>query len=218
MPNNTKFLRFARALGARSVFLGAAMLGLVGCSILPKPVEDPTRYYLLAADAGAGDAPSNSGRSLHLAIRVVELPGYLRNNRTMVIRRGANEIAYQDYARWAEPLDTAVQRIVRDRLLASADVATAEVAPLSPSIERDYDITVRVLRCEGYVNEAGKKSAQFVAVYEIADRRNEGKIVVRKQYSAPERDWDGANFGVLAQYLSDSVMALGEQILADIPK
>lgn len=221
MESNTSFRPYRRAIRRRlaALLLAPALLGLAGCSVLPEAQPDPTRYYLLAAEMGAGAAAAspNESRTLDLALRVVELPGYLRNNRTLVVRRGVNEILYQDYARWAEPLDLAVQRIVRDRLLMNEAVSSAQVAPFSSEIERDFDISVRVLRCEGGVDGQGRHTAQFSASYEIADTREGGKIVAREVFNAEPTAWNGTDYGVLAERLSEAVAALGNEIVGKIP-
>jgi len=210
----------------RKNILGAGLaaacfaFGLSGCSILPKPTEDPTRYYVLGSAPVSDLVVSAPKGSLHLGIRAVDLPIYLRNNRTLVIRNGANEIRYQDYARWAEPLDQAVQRAIRDRLQASDAVASAEVAPFSTEVHRDFDVIVHVLQCEGGVDPQGRNTAQFSAVYEILDLREGGghPSVVRKSFSAPPAQWDGKDFGVLTAKLSEAVSALGSDIAANLPK
>ena len=216
-------LKAAGLAGALRCALSAGFvlvaLGVAGCSVIPEPQADPTRYYLLASDTpddAAAPGPGES-RRLNLALRVVELPGYLRNNRTMVLRRGANEILYQDYARWAEPIDIAVQRIVRDRLLASAEVSTAQVAPFSTEVKRDFDINVRVVRCEGAIDANGKHTARFVANYEVSDPQEGGRVLVREQFSGEPKSWDGNNHGALAQQLSDLVSALGDEIVRKLP-
>lgn len=202
--------RFATALLA---------LAFAGCSILPEPVEDPTRYYVL----GAGPTVTESGTTtpkgnLRLGLRSVELPLYLRNNRTIVVRTGSNEIRYQDFARWAEPLDLAVQRALRDRLLANEAVAGAEVPPFSTEVTRDFDLTVRVLQCEGGVDARGHQGVQFSAAYEILDQHNGGRVVLRKTFSAPTADWDGTHFAALAAQLSTAVAALADDIAANLPR
>lgn len=207
------------ARGLPVVVLLAAAVLMGGCSVLPEPKEDPTRYYLLTADPAppAPPAPAEE-RTLNIGIRVVELPGYLRNNRTLVVRNGVNEVKYQDYARWAEPLDVAVQRIVRDRLLGNSTVATAETAPFTPEVRRDLDVAVRVFRCEGGVDGAGRKSAQFSATYEISQPGKEGRMVVRKNFEAPATDWNGTDYSQLAAQLAQAAAALGDEIAAALPK
>jgi uncharacterized lipoprotein YmbA len=214
---------FSSALRDKREGLGCLMglgfaLFLAGCSILPTAVEDPTRYYLLGSAPGAEPPAVSPKGALHLGIRAVDLPIYLRNTRAMVVRTGANEIRYQDIARWAEPLDQAVQHAVRERLQASEAVAGAEVAPFSTEVHRDFNVIVRVLQCEGSIQGQGRKVALFSATYEILDERNGGGPAIRKTFSAPPSDWDGKDFGALAARLSEDATALGNDISASLPK
>ncbi len=204
-----------RAIGSAALMMCG--LAWAGCSIIPQAAEDPTRYYLLTEPAAQTATNAPRGH-LHIGVRAVELPGYLASNRTIVIRRGANEIRYQDYARWAEPLDTALQHIVRDRILANEAVATAEISPFRLDGVRDYDVTVRVERCEGGVNGDGHYSAQFAAIFEITDPRKDNAVVTRKQFEAKPARWDGSNYGALAEDLSTEASALGDEIAATLPK
>lgn len=204
----------------RGSCLAASLLALFvsGCSILPKAVEDPTRYYLLGSAPNLDPATVTPKGNLNVGIRSVDLPIYLRNTRTLVVRSGTNEIRYQDFARWAEPLDLAVQRAVRDRLQNSDTVARAEVAPFLPEVHRDFDVIVRVVQCEGAVDPQGRSVAEFSATYEILDERASGRAVTRRTFVAPSGGWDGKDFGVLAARLSEGVAALGNDIAANLPK
>lgn len=195
-----------------------ASLSVTGCSVLPQPVEDPTRYYLLSsATASTTQTPTASQQNgVRVGVRSVELAPYLRGTRTIVVRNGANEIRYQDYARWAEPLDLAVQRAIRERLESSENVSAAEVAPFAPEARRDYDVSVRLLQCEGGAGGNGKSGVQFSASYEIADVRNQGQIVARKTFIAPQTDWNGSDFAALAAKLGDDAQALGNDIAATL--
>lgn len=195
------------------------LLGLAGCHLLPDPVSDPTRYYLLSGAASSSNATTGVPKgTLHVGVRAVELPLYLRNNRTMVVRSGKNEVHYQDYARWAEPLEQAVQRTVRDRLTASDRVASADASPFSPEVKRDYDVIIRVLQCEGDQGSGGRGTAQFSATYEIVDEHNAGNVVVRRTFVSQPVSWDGNDYGTLAAHLGDAVAALGDDVAANLPK
>lgn len=211
-PTSTFFPRAGAIVGAVLVlFLGA-------CSILPEPVADPTRYYVLGTSAPAEPPTGLPKGTLHIGLRAVELPLYLRNNRTLVVRSGTNEVRYQDIARWAEPLDLSIQRALRDRLLGNDAVAGAEIAPFSTDVQRDFDLNVRVQQCEGGVDAQGRKTVLFSASYEVLDQRNGGRVVVRKVFTAPAVEWDGANFGALAAHISDAVAALANDITSSLPR
>lgn len=203
----------------RGLMLAAlAAVLLAGCSVLPQPTADPTRYYLLQGAGTATEAPLAAAGSLHLGVRSVQLPAYLAGGRAMVVRNGVNEVRFQDYARWAEPLDLAVQRAVRDRLLASGLAASAETPPFSPDIRRDLDILVRVVRCEGVVDAQGRGTAQFEATYDVVDLKEGGRTVVRREFKAPATDWNGSDYGQLASRLGEAAAAFGNDIAANLPK
>src|SRR6187431_743162 len=126
--------------------LGAALLG--GCSILPESGSDPARFYLLDAPTGAAaprpDAPS-------VQIRSIELASYLRG-RPIIVRRGDNEIEFRDFARWGEPLEHGVARVIREELFARGAAGAVQVpGGRRDSGQADYAVTVKILACEGRV-------------------------------------------------------------------
>jgi uncharacterized lipoprotein YmbA len=210
-----------RALGrfAAAAFLLAA---LAGCSIIPEPTPDPTRYYLLgeaaptqATTMAATNSPAEG--ALHVGLRGVDLPAYLRSGRSIVVRKTSNEVRYEEYARWAEPLDAAVLRAVREKLLATDRIATADTPPFVGETKRDLDISIRVLRCEGTLSENGKGGVQFVATYDVYNPSKGGALVLRRTFVGPPAAWNGSNFGELVQRLSDAVSALGADIAENLP-
>ncbi len=190
---------------------------LAGCSVIPQPTADPTRYYLLSSPADAAPAAAPHG-TLHIGIRAVEVPSYLRNTRSMVVRRSSNEIRYEDFARWAEPIEAGIQRTLRERLLADDRVATAEVPPFIGGPKRDYDVAVRIQECEGVQTGSGQGEARLVASYEILDVNKGGEVVLRRVFVAPESKWDGTDFGQLAGLLGAEATALGNDIAQNLPK
>ncbi len=220
MKNTTPFGSVAHGARKCRAWLACILIGVffAGCSILPKAVEDSTRYYLLTSRPGADPTAATAEGNLRVGLRTVDLPVYLRNTRTLVVRTGAHEIRYQDLARWAEPLDLAVQQAVRRRLQASEAVAGAEMPPFSTEVPRDFDVIIRVLQCEGGSDARGQKTAEFSATYEILDLRNPERPAIRKTFSGRGREWDGQDFAILAARLSDEVAALADDIAANLPK
>lgn len=203
----------------RAALACACLLAVSGCSILPKPVEDPTRYYVLSGPGdGATDPGQPRGRMI-VGIRNVDLPSYLRNSKSMVVRYGENELRYEDFARWAEALETGVNRVVRDRLAATPEVRAVVGAPFLGGEERDYELRIRLLRCEGIRDVAtGEAAAVLSAVYEILDPAKDGEVVSRKAFSVRPGPWDGQDFGQLSALLSSAVAALADDIAANLPQ
>jgi uncharacterized lipoprotein YmbA len=190
-------------------------LGLAGCGgLIPAPQADPTHYYILTGPApAASDAPA-AGR-LRLGLRSVELAAYLKSP-DIIVRQGTNELLLQDYARWGESLDAGIGRLLRERLRAAPAVARVYPQPFPLDADRDYDVAVTILRCEGGLAD-GRRAAQFAATIEIATVGPDARVVARRTFVAPAAAWDGRDFAQLAALLSADVDALGREVVAALP-
>ncbi|CAM3015364.1 PqiC family protein [Rariglobus hedericola] len=213
--NFTSRLRRISAVRLLScVVLSSVVLSLAGCSLVPAPASDPTRYYVLTGTPSEVERPAKTGE-LVLGLKRIEIAPYL-NGKDMVVREGGNEIAYQSFARWAEPLTTSIGRTVAGRLARADKVSRVYAQPFSFEVERDYDVSIRVFRCEGE-RQDGKSFASFSALVEVTEAKPAGAIILRKVFTAPETEWDGKNFSALASALSESVAALTAEVVAALP-
>jgi uncharacterized lipoprotein YmbA len=202
MKSSLIFRSFAVALLA--VFLG-------GCSIVPQARVDPTRTYVLGAPKDAAVLPGQgAGAGAWISLRAPTLAGYLQGVKTMLVRHGENELVPQVYARWAEPLDSGIARLLRDGLIASGAASGVDHRP-GMGRDADYDLSVWISACEGVRNPDGTHGVKFSGDYEIRPHANPEKLV-RRAFAAPSAAWDGRDFGRLAALLSASV----EQLAADI--
>lgn len=195
---------------------------MAGCSsIFPPAQPDTTRYFVLTSEkipvapgSEKSATPHNGGVKWQLGLRPVELPAYLRATKSLVVRSAANEIRYLDDARWAEPLEAGVNRVVAERLLAAPSVSGVTAHPMRGDLRRDCDITVRLIRCEGVTG--AKKSVHFTAAYDLVATDGGGRLLLRKTFEAEVTSWDGQDAGALARQLSDAVTALADRIAADL--
>lgn len=206
------------SIGMLLTALTLMVLAGAGCSILPEAAADPTRYYVLddLGSAGASVAPATAAAG-RVAIRSIELPAYLRNSRSMVVRAGDNEVRYEDFSRWAEPLDAGIQRVLKERLVAVLGADSVISFPLSAGEIRQWDLRVRVARCEGSAPRAGSPGALFVASYQIVSAAD-GATVRQGELSVTDVAWDGRDFGELAQQLSRAVARFADEIAGSMPK
>lgn len=198
------------------VVLAAVSLAWGGCSLLPEPKPDPTRYYVLTGSGGAAARAEKKPGALILGLKRVEIVPYL-NGKDMVVRDRGNEIVYQSFSRWAEPLDASIGRTLVGRLSGSEKVARVYTQGFPFDVERDYDVAVRVLRCEGERKPGGRYAASFAAVLEVTESRSGGSVVLRKVFAAPETAWNGKDYGELASGLSEAVGALAAEVIAALP-
>jgi uncharacterized lipoprotein YmbA len=197
----------------RSLPLLALGLLLAGCGgLFPPPQADPTRYFVLT---GPPPGPAAAGGRLRLGLRTVELAAYLKSP-DMIVREGTNELALQDYARWGEPLEAGIARLLRERLLDAGGVGRVDLQPFPLDSARDYDVSISVLRCEGGSGPGTRRSARFLATFEIT-KPGDGSLVARRTFAAPDAAWNGTDFAELAALLSADVGTLGQEIVEALP-
>lgn len=195
--------------------LAIAGLGLAGCSVLPAPPADPTRYFVLTGPSLNDDGVRNFGGALRVGLKAVDIAPYLRKP-TIAVRRGTHEVIYDDYIRWAEPLESGVARIVQARLLAAPGIGRVYLAPLSFDQQRDYDVSLSIIRCEGVTG--GSAVARFAAAVEVTTGGDDPQVLLRKVFHAPDAEWDGQDYAALARALSTGVAAMCEEIVAALPE
>lgn len=199
--------------------VAVAALGLLfaGCNLIPAPTVDSTRYYVLTDPAlGEAGAQPTTG-TLRLGLKNVELAAYLKKG-SLVVRTGANEVTFPNDARWAEPLEQEILHGLRARLLATPAVGRVFAQPFPFDEARDYDVSVRVLRCDGVeAIGGGKASVQFAATVEITRSGTAGEVVARRLFFAPEAAWDGKDYALLVARLSAAVAAFSQEVVATLP-
>ena len=93
--------------------LGA--LALTGCFGLMKPVRTTTRYFVLNPIAAPGPRVEQPQVVAGIGIGRIKLPAYLFET-AIAVRKGTNEVAYLENARWTERLDIGVQRVLAANL------------------------------------------------------------------------------------------------------
>jgi len=189
-------------------------LSVAGCSVVPEASADLTRYYVLTNPQGVGQSTAKISDGLKLGLKRVEVSRYLDKG-SLVVLRGTNELFYNDYARWAEPISEGVGRIVRARLLNEPKVARVFVDAFPFDQSRDYDISINVTHCEGAINGVVAQ-VRFAAVVEITTTGDNAKVVSRTEFTAPLQSWDGSNYSQLTQLLSESVGLLCDDLAASL--
>jgi uncharacterized protein len=199
----------------RPLCLLLTCLGLclqAGCSLLPAPAADPTRYYVLNGKSSDASRAQKAEDAVVIGLKRVEIAPYL-DCKDMVVREAGNEISYHSFSRWAEPLGTSIGQVLNNHLAASANVSRVYLQPFPLEVVRDYDLAVTISRCEGERLADGRIVASVVAIVELTEATEEGEVVLRKTIVVPVQNWDGKDFGVLAARLSASVDTLGDELV-----
>jgi uncharacterized lipoprotein YmbA len=190
----------------RALAPAAGLLSLAACNIIPEAQTDPTRFYVLSTPASTPAEATGKGPAVHL--RPVELASYIKA-KPMIVRRGDNEIEFHEYARWGEPLELGIGRVLREELLTRGAASAVLAAGLRAfNVDYDYELSVRVLSCEGTTNGG----VLFRATWELSTTGVAPKIAAHGDFRAENLKWDGKSEGSLAAQLSKAVSNLGGEI------
>ena len=189
---------------------GVATLAAISACSLPQAQPDLTRFYLLNEVTHKADVNEVVGQPPRIVLRPVIVPEYLRG-KIMQVRVADNELRFIDQARWAEPLEAGMTRVLREDL--SQRPARVRVVARGGD-EHDYDVAVNLRRCEGVLPNG---AARLAARIEILGTGTDPKLVAQEDFSFDVAGWDGKDYGQLAKKLSEAADALTERIVALIP-
>ena len=158
-------------------------------------------YTLTATAAGAGGA---APAKVSVAVGPVTVPATV-DRPQIVVQAGANELAVDEYHRWAAPLQDNVARVVAENLVAL--LGTPRVTLFGQSLATDVDFRVQI-EIRGFESAPGK-SAALDAVWSLR-RMKDGKGETGRT-SVRENVADGG-YGALAAAHSRALAQLSRDI------
>lgn len=186
-----------------------------GCAFL-EPREDPTRFYVLTVPGGRVNREADGEfKRWKIGLQAVEVPAYLRS-KALVVGAGANEIHFAEFDRWAEPLDRGVGRVMRETLSSASNVENVALNSHGDDT-LDYEVTIRILACEGVRVQNGNSSIRFAVAWEARSVGKNSQPTKRGLFTAASVAWNGKDYGQLAERLSEAVAGLGKAIAAGLP-
>jgi uncharacterized protein len=175
-----------------SLAIACALL-VTGCS------SAPVNFYTLTATAPPGTTQSK----LTVAVGPVTVPSTI-DRPQIVVSTGANQVAIDEFNRWASPVQDNLERVIADNLVAI--LGTPRVT-LYPTLAADVDFRVQI-EVRNFESAPGK-SASLDAVWtvrRIKDGKTEtGRTSVREKL-------DGGGYDALAGAHSRGVARLSQDI------
>lgn len=157
-------------------FASLVMLGLLlsGCSIAGK--SSPSKFYVLTAmPTGTEALPEFAGDPPNVGVSQVEIATFL-DRPQITYRVGGNEVAFNEFARWAEPVGDGVTRVTRQNLTNLMGSGRVAAFPWMQPFPRQYLFTAVVTDfCTG---ENGV--AELTVIYRIADAKNTNTFLVKE--------------------------------------
>jgi uncharacterized protein len=177
-------------------------IGLVAVAVLIASCGSPPRerFYTLEAP----EPPADAQAPYSIAVGPVSVPE-LVDRPQFVVRVSANQVAIAEQARWAEPLKSAIARVVAANL--AQDLGARTLAQPRNG-DADYRVLIDVQRFESTPGEAVLLEAQWTVVGPQGARRS-GRSTQRERVQG--RDYDAlaaAHSAALAKLSSEIAEAI----------
>ena len=158
--------------------LAAVALALVaGCGTTPRE-----SFYML--EAPPAPAPAALTSTLSIYVGPVVVPEAV-DRTPMVIRTSPNQVDVEDFHRWAEPLKTAIPRVLAEDLmreLGTPRVAASRAASLLPT---DYRVAIEVQRFESSLAEGATLDALWTITSAKGSPPRTGRTLAHEAVDSP---------------------------------
>lgn len=175
-------------------------LACVLAAVVAACASSPSHFYTLNAVAPQGTAASK----VSIAVGPVTIPPAI-DRPQIVVTTGPNQVALDDFNRWASPVQDNLVRVVADNL--AAILGTPKVT-LYPTIATDVDFRVQI-EVRNFESTPGKSAALDAVwtVRRIKDGRSEtGRTSVREPVDG------GDGYDALAAAHSRAIAKMSQEI------
>ncbi|MEF8703670.1 MAG: PqiC family protein [Candidatus Accumulibacter sp. UW26] len=177
--------------------------GLALATVLSACASSPSRFYTLTATAVAGDAaPAGYG----VAIGSVAIPAAV-DRPQFVIEKGPNQVALDEFNRWAAPLAASIGRTVAENLVVLLATPRVVSGALAPSFDPRYRVTIDIQRFDSLPGEAATLDALWLV------RGGTAPVSGRTTLREPVQ---GEGYDALAAAHSRAIAGLSQDIAAAI--
>ena len=179
----------------------AFAIALAACGS-PAPKE---RYFTLAAP-GPGVAPASS-QSPSVFVGPVSVPDAVDRSQ-MVLRTGANQVDVSDDDRWAEPLRSAIPRVIAETLSRELGSSRILASRMTAGTPVDYRVAIEVQRFDSSLDEGATIDALWTISTPSGPSRNGRSTVHEPAASHDPAGIAAAHAKALARIAGDIAQAI----------
>jgi uncharacterized lipoprotein YmbA len=166
----------------------------------------PARFYKLTPVI----PPVETGeRTYVVALGPITIAPYLIRPQ-MVTRIGENELKYDHYNRWAEPLKDGIMSAMADNLRAALPAAAVIEYPGSEAFPYRYRVLLQVIRFEAEPGKDAVLRAGWLTVPAAGEDRSGGHMFDQRA------KLDGDDYAAIARAESELLAALAREVAAEI--
>lgn len=135
-------------------------------------------FYMLSGPEGA--APADSPGVLAIYVGPVAVPESVDRS-AMVLQSSANQVDLSDEHRWAEPLKTAIPRVIAENLMRLLNTPRVMSSRVGPFTDADYRVALDVQRFESSLSQG----ATIEMLWTVTGKRTKAPITGRSSVREP---------------------------------
>jgi uncharacterized protein len=169
--------------------------------------SSPSHFYTLSATA----APGSSMSKVSIAVGPVSMPAAV-DQPQIVVSTGTNQVTFDEFNRWASPLQDNVARVVAENLAAILGTPRVTLFPLTLNVEVDYRVQIEVRNFESVPGKLASLDAVWTVRRTKNGKSDTGRTSVREPVQENTYDALAAAhsraLARLSQDIADSVRAL----------
>jgi uncharacterized lipoprotein YmbA len=158
---------FITALCAIAVFAAA-------CSTTPA-----SHFYTLSRSEAPTAAPDSKTANLSVVVGPVSIPAIV-DMPQIVVSTGPNQVAIDEYNRWASPLQNNISRVVAENLVAMLGTPRVSLFQQSLNAEADYRVAIEVQSFESAPGDAATLNGVWIVRRTKDGTREIGRTAVRE--------------------------------------
>lgn len=184
-----------------SFILNRAALCVIGMSLITACASSPSHFYKLTSIQCVPDA---SPSSIGVVVGPVSVPESL-DRPQMVLNVAPNQVAIDDFNRWAGPLQSEIQRVIAENLIKLLGTPRVFQAPQSTLASPDFRVGIQVLSFESELGGA----ATLAVLWTVRGKETDE---VETRYTTLRESISGKGFDALAAAHSRALGKLSRDI------
>jgi uncharacterized lipoprotein YmbA len=157
----------------------AALLALLAACA--SPVKE--NFFTLSGPAGA--PPPANPSSVSVFVGPVSVPESV-DRTAMVLRTGANRVEIDDGNRWAEPLKSAIPRVVAETLMRELGTPRVMSSRAGSATAADYRVAIEIQRFDSSIAEGATVDALWTVSPAKAGAARTGRTFAQEAAATPD--------------------------------
>jgi uncharacterized lipoprotein YmbA len=193
---------------------GALILFLFTSLFLSCGGSKPSRFYMLTPMGKAENVTGKTSPDIALGIGPIKFPDYLLRPQ-IATYLAKNELNYDEFNRWAEPLQENYTRVLSENLSRLIPTDHIVYFPWRVTAPIDYQVTIEVIRFEQSSDNVIHLAARW-SIFQYQDMEQLVRQSSEYHQPAPAKIKDKTDYNKLVSVMSLQVEELSRDIAAKI--